>query len=304
VVSVAAPPVLDTSPAPPAIHRRRKIRWGRWILLTLTGIYFLIPLYAAIKFALTKTNGSGFSFAGVTGIFSVGGFGAAVALSARLAVVTLVITLVLMVPTAVFVHLRLPKLRTLFDGITLLPIVIPPVILIVGVLQVAPTSLKATPYLLSLEYAVLAMPFAYRSLDAGLAAIDLKTMVEASRSLGSGWLRTMLQVVVPNLRTAILSATVLTVALVLGEYTMASFDLQTTFSVWIYNTDQGNAHVSTSASLLALIATWVLLVGIVSVGSRKKGTGRLARRRAAQADRSSLRPSSPSVASGPLGGQS
>jgi putative spermidine/putrescine transport system permease protein len=212
--------------------------------------------------------------------------------------------LVLMVPTAIFVHLRVPKLRTLFDGITLLPIVIPPVILIVGVLQVAPTSLKATPYLLSLEYAVLAMPFAYRSLDAGLAAIDLKTMVEASRSLGSSWLRTMFQVVVPNLRTAILSATVLTVALVLGEYTMASFDLQTTFSVWIYNTDQGNAHVSTSASLLALIATWVLLVGIVSVGSRQKGTGRRARRRATQLEEAVAARTAASTTNGSLGGPS
>jgi putative spermidine/putrescine transport system permease protein len=279
MVAVAAPP--------PSTGHRRKIRWGRWILLTLTGIYFLVPLYSAIKFALSKTVGSGITFAGVTGIFSIGGFGPAVWLSARLGLVTLVITLLLMVPTAVFIHLRVPRLRTLFDGITLLPIVIPPVILIVGVLQVAPTSLKASAYLLSLEYAVLAMPFAYRSLDAGLAAIDLKTLVEASRSLGAGWVRTMLQVVVPNLRTAILSATVLTVALVLGEYTMASFDLQTTFSVWIYNTDQGDGHVSTSASLLALIATWVLLVGIVSLGNRKKG---------ARAERRALRR--------PSGGQS
>ena len=43
-----------------------------------------------------------------------------------------------MVPTAVYVHLRLPKLRRLMEGITILPIVIPPVVLIVGVLQVAP----------------------------------------------------------------------------------------------------------------------------------------------------------------------
>jgi putative spermidine/putrescine transport system permease protein len=281
MVAVAAPldPLADAAP-PPATGRRRRIRWGRWILLTLTGIYFLVPLYSALKFAFTKTVGRGLTFTGVTGIFSIGGFGPAAWLSARLGLVALAITLVLMVPTAVFVHLRVPKLRTLFDGITLLPIVIPPVILIVGVLQVAPPSLKGSAYLLSLEYAVLAMPFAYRSLDAGLAAIDLKTLVEASRSLGAGWTRTMFGVVVPNLRTAILSATVLTVALVLGEYTMASFDLQTTFSVWIYNTDQGDAHVSTSASLLALIVTWALLVGIVSLGGRNKG---------ARADRRTLR---------------
>ena len=91
------------------------------------------------------------------------------------------ITLALMVPTAVYVHLRLPRLRRLLEGITILPIVIPPVVLIVGLLQVAPGFLKSTPYLLALAYVVLAMPFAYRSIDAGLRAFDLKTLVEASQ---------------------------------------------------------------------------------------------------------------------------
>ncbi len=143
------------------------------------------------------------------------------------------ITLVLMVPTTVYVHLRLPQLRRLLEGITILPIVIPPVVLIIGVLQVAPGFLKGTPYLLALVYVILAMPFAYRSLDAGLRAIDLKTMVEASSSLGAGWLTTLWRVVLPNMRTAMLSATVLTVALVLGEFTMASLALYQTFPVWI-----------------------------------------------------------------------
>ena len=153
--------------------------------------------------------------------------------------VTTLITLALMVPTTIYVHLRAPGLRRLFESITILPIVIPPVVLIVGVLQVAPSFLKSTSYLLALEYAVLAMPFAYRSLDAGLRAIDLQTLVEASRSLGGGWVNTMYRVVLPNLRSGLLSATVLTVALVLGEYTMASLDQYQSLSVWVVNSDQG-----------------------------------------------------------------
>ena len=139
-------------------------------------------------------------------------------------------------------HLRLPGLRRLFDGITIVPIVIPPIVLIIGVLQVAPTFLKSTPYLLALEYAILAMPFVYRSLDAGLRAIDLKTLVEASRSLGGRWGSTLWRVVVPNLRSGLLSATVLTVALVLGEFTMASLDLFQTLPVWIYNFAQDDGQ--------------------------------------------------------------
>ena len=153
-------------------------------------------------------------------------------------------------------------MRRLLEGITILPIVIPPVVLIVGVLEVSPSFLKSTPYLLALEYVVLAMPFAYRSFDAGLRALDLHTLVEAAQSLGAGWRQTLWRVLMPNLRTALLSAIVLTVALVLGEFTMASLALYQTFPVWIVAFDQTSGPISVAASLLALFVTWVFLMAI------------------------------------------
>jgi putative spermidine/putrescine transport system permease protein len=262
-------PLLEAPAAPsaPAGRRGRTPRVWRFVVLLLAGLYFLVPLYAALRFAL-KTSQGRTSITAFTSIPHQQGFMPAFTLSLRLALVTTVITLLLM-PTAVYVHLRLPGLRRLFDGITILPIVIPPVVLIVGVLQVAPRRLKGTPYLLALEYSVLAMPFAYRSLDAGLRAIDLKTLFEASRSLGGGWFKTILRVVLPNLRAALLAATVLTVALVLGEYTMANLDQYATVPVWIVSFDQDNSHVSVAVSLLALVVTWVFLLAISSLGWRR-----------------------------------
>jgi putative spermidine/putrescine transport system permease protein len=246
----------------------RTIAWWRGIVLVCTGAFFLVPLYAALRFALHGVTG-GYTFSAFKAIPSQLGFTAALSLSIHLAIVTTAISLGLMVPTSVYVHLRLPKLRPLFDSITIIPIVIPPIVLIVGVLQVAPTWLKSTPYLLALEYAILAMPFVYRSLDAGLRAIDLHTLVEASRSLGGRWLSTLWRVVVPNLRTGILSATVLTVALVLGEFTMASLDLYQTVPVWIYNFAQDDGHVSTAVSLLSLVVTWGVLLVISTFDLRR-----------------------------------
>jgi putative spermidine/putrescine transport system permease protein len=253
--------------APVRSHRRGKPALWRWAVLLAAGVFFLLPLLAATKFALTL-NGR-YSLHAISSITSVSGFSEAFTLSVKLAVATTAITLVLIVPTAVYVHLRVPRLRRIFEAITILPIVIPPVVLIVGVFQVAPSALKATPYLLALVYAVLAMPFAYRALDAGLRAIDLQTLVEASRSLGGGWFATLWRVVLPNLQTAVLSATVLTVALVLGEYTMASLDQYETLPVWVVNTDQDNAQVSVAVSLLALLLTWVVLVAISLLGGRR-----------------------------------
>lgn len=239
----------------------------RWLILVLASVYFLIPLIAALRFAGIR------SFASV---ISQPGFTSSLGLSVRLAIITTIITIALMLPTAVYVHLRLPKLRRLLEGITILPIVIPPVVLIVGVLQIAPGFLKGTEYLLALVYVILAMPFAYRAIDAGLRALELKTITEAASSLGAGWITTLWRVVLPNLRTALLSATVLTVALVLGEFTMASLDLYQTFPVWIYVNSQTSGQVSVAASLLALFVTWLFLMAITVIGtrqSRKTGGG-------------------------------
>ena len=239
----------------------------RWAVLLVTAVYFLLPLWAALRFAGISAFGS---------VVGESGFSSSLGLSVRLAVITTVITIALMLPTAVYVHLRLPGLRRLLEGITILPIVIPPVVLIVGVLAIAPGFLKGTSWLLAMVYVILAMPFSYRAIDAGLRALDLKTIVEASSSLGAGWVSTLGRVILPNLRTALLSATVLSVAMVLGEYTMASLDLFQTFPVWIYVNSQTSGQVSVAASLLALFVTWFFLMIITVLGtrqSRKTGGG-------------------------------
>jgi putative spermidine/putrescine transport system permease protein len=246
--------------APIRHRRRRSVPVWRWVIMVIAGIYFLLPLYAALRFA---------GLSGFGDVFTTPGFVPSLWLSLRLAIVTWLITMVLMVPTTVYVHLRMPGVRRLLESITILPIVIPPVVLIIGVLQIAPLSLRATPWMLALEYVILAMPFAYRALDAGLRSIDVKTLTEASNSLGGGWLTTLWRVILPNMRTALLSATVLIVALVLGEFTMASLDLQQTFPVWIVLFDQENAQISVAASIFALVVTWLFLMLIVVIATRQ-----------------------------------
>ncbi|MDE3083069.1 MAG: ABC transporter permease subunit [Acidobacteriota bacterium] len=255
---------LEDLAVDPPRRRRRRPRLWRAAVLVVAGAYFLIPMYAGLHFAFLD-NAGGYSLYALKAIPSQVGFTDAFVLSLKLAAVTLVLTLVLMVPTTIYVHLRLPRMRRVMEFITILPIVIPPIVLILGVLRAAPLWLKASPYLLSLVYVILSMPFVYRSLDSGLAAIDLKTLVEASRSLGGNWVKTLWRVVLPNLRAGLLSAAVLTIALVLGEFTMASLDLWTTVPVWIYQFQQTDGHIATMVSMLSLIGTWLLITVIVSL---------------------------------------
>ena len=124
---------------------------------------------------------------------------------------------------------------------------------------------------LTFVYVVLVLPFAYRALDAALSAIDLKTLSEAARSLGAGWLTTIGRVVVPNIWSGILSAAFISIAVVLGEYTIASLSGYQTLQVQIVLIGKTDGPTSVAASLATLLFGFVLLLvlALVTRGRRR-----------------------------------
>jgi putative spermidine/putrescine transport system permease protein len=173
----------------------------------------------------------------------------------------------------------------------LLPLVIPPVVLVAGVYvvlgwgpnQLAGTPFQSflnfiqsgsTPWVLALEYVILTLPFTYRSLDAGLRSVDVRTLTEAARNLGASWLSVTLRVLLPSLRTAVLNAAFLAFALAFGEYTIAAILQYQPFAVFIVQAGQTEGQLSTSLSLLSLLITWVLLLLISLLGGRARSTGK------------------------------
>jgi putative spermidine/putrescine transport system permease protein len=289
---------------PPGRSRRRfpTAAAARWLALLIGGVYFILPLVSSLEFSLRGTRGH-YSVDSYRQVFSQPDFGSSLWTSVKLGLMAVALMLVLLVPTMTLVQLRLPKLRSTMETITVLPLIIPPVVLVVGVLAAfaqGPSWLLGTPTILGFEYVILALPYAYRTLDAGMRAIDLRTLTEASRGLGASWPTTMLRVVLPNLRTAVLSAAVLTLALVLGELAMASLLLFNTFPTWIVVVSQTQAGVSVAASLLALLITWLCLFLLTVLGG---GRGRRSSAAVVGAVPASAGPNQPaSPAEGALGG--
>jgi len=187
----------------------------------------------------------------------------------------------------VLVELRLPRLRTTVELLTLLPLVLPPIALVVGVrsvLEWAPDYFLNTPlaeaffalqepdlpWILVFVYVVLALPFVFRALDAGVRGSDLKTLTEAARNLGASWPRVLVSVVLPVLRTSVLNAAFLTVALVMGEYTIAVILGFETFPTWIVRISGSQPQLSVAVSVLSLMLTWALLL-LISALDRRRG---------------------------------
>ena len=276
-------PPLTPSPAAPArpATRRRFGLLGPAAVVIVSALFFVLPLLAMARFSFQNvpmirlgrsTLFKEWSASGVTKAFKNPDFRSSLGLSIRLALFTVGLTLVLLLPTTLWVHLRIPKARALVEFLTVLPYVIPPIALVAGILPLKPHArwFLNSNYSLVPFYVVLAMPFTFRSLDAGIKALDVKTLVDASRSLGAGWGTTLRRVLIPNIRTAIISASFLTAAVVLGEYTMARVLLKRTLPAFMAQYQSSEPQGGMALGLTALVATTALFA-ILSLLTRRRG---------------------------------
>jgi len=271
---------LEEQPAPQQTTRRRgRPRIWRVVILTAAVIFFLGPLVASAKYSLIQQNGK-YGFSNYSQILSNGDLRRSLFTSLEIAGLTAFIVVSLMLPTVVLVRLRMPKLTLLLEGVTILPIVVPPIVIASGLAQLqgsAPSwmiSLWFNHPLTALTpiYVVLAMPFSYRAIDTGVRAIDLRTLVDASRSLGASWFSTMIRVILPNVETAVLGAAFLTIALCLGEVVIATIMLYITLPVELIQVGASNPGVSVGLSLISILFVFLLLFLLSFLAGRRRGS--------------------------------
>lgn len=251
-------------------------RATRWIIGVLVGVAFLVPLAATLLHTLR--DGDGYSGANWVKLFDPAAAATLRPLwtglgnSLILALVTVAIVLVLIAPTIILVNLRFPQLKRAFEFVALLPISIPAIVLVVGLapiyLQVSRT-LGTGAWTLAFAYGVTVLPFAYRAIQASVDAIDIRTLSEAARSLGSGWITVVLRVLAPNLRQGLLAASLISVAVVLGEFTIASLLNRQVLQTAMVLVSKQDVYAPAIFTLIALVFVFILLLVIGGIGGPK-----------------------------------
>lgn len=239
----------------------------RWVILALFAAYFAAPLLAMLDFS-TRAKGSetGRTWEAWGNLVNDPVLRNAIIVSLLLALCTVVLMVVLLVPTMIWVRLRVPRATKLIEFLCLLPLTIPALVIVVGIRNVylwVTYLLGSSSLTLTLAYVVLVLPYAYRSIDAALSAIDVGTLAEAARSLGAGWPTVIVRIVLPNIVTGVLSGAFIAVALVLGEYTFASLlAYRDTLPVVIAAIGKADAATAVAASLASIIFASALLLGL------------------------------------------
>jgi putative spermidine/putrescine transport system permease protein len=253
-----------------------RVRIARGVALVLFALYFAVPLLSMLEFS-TRAQGDAVGRSGQAwaNLFQNEDLRAAILTSLLLALFTAVAMVVLLVPTMIWVRLRVPQASRLVEFLCLLPLTIPAIVIVVGISNVyswVTYLLGDSALTLTFAYVVLVLPYAYRSIDAALSAIDVRTLAEAARSLGAGWARVIVAVVLPNIAQGVLGAAFVSVALVLGEYVFASLLHFDTLPVEIVLLGRSDAKTSIAASLAMLMFASVLLIGLSFLHRNRRST--------------------------------
>ena len=283
VITTGSTETAAPTPAPSSrpSRRRRFGRLGPNLVLIIAAIFFIAPLLSMTRFALQKvpmpllnwsTIGKRWSISALTDAFHDDNFAPTLWLSIKLAIGTVIVTLALLLPTALYVHLRLPRARPLVEFMTVLPYIVPPIVLVAGVSGFFRPNARwflNSDYSLVPFYVVMALPFTYRALDSGIKAIDVQTLVDASRSLGASWATTLRRVLLPNLTASIISSSFLTAAVVLGEFTIARNLSKQTFPTFVFDYLGRVAQGGIALALFTLVGSTALL-GLFTLLTRGK----------------------------------
>lgn len=241
------------------------MRFGRWAVIAAFAAYFAFPLLAMADFSTRSLWQDGRTLDAWANLVADPALYGAIGVSLALALLTVALLLVLLLPTMIWVRLRAPWARGLVEFCCLLPLVVPALVIVVGLRNVygwVTYLLGDSALTLTFVYVILVLPFGYRALDTALSATQLQTLVEAARSLGATWPTAIIRVVAPNIASGILSAAFISTAVVLGEYTVASLLGYRTLQVEIVAVSMTDGATSVAASLAVLVFGFLLLTGL------------------------------------------
>lgn len=251
----------------------RRHVWS-WVIVLVGVLYFFVPLLGTFEFSLRYRRGV-YGFEAYRIVLNDPIFRATFTYSTGLALATIVVGVLLVVPTAYWIQLRLPGLRPVVEFITLLPLVIPAIVLVFGYLRIYNSASvlpltstdTTTDLLLMFSYVALSLPYMYRAVDTGLRAIDVRTLTEAAQSLGAGWGTILFRVIFPNVRVAVLSGAFLTFAIVIGEFTMASLLDRPAFGPYLQLVGANRAYEPSALAIITFAITWACM-GLIQLVAR------------------------------------
>ena len=252
------------------IMKTKKFNFWALFWVVLGMLYFFVPLYGTFDFSLRMKKGV-LSFLAYQTVLSDPRFLSHFRYSVTMGIITVIFSVLIFLPTVYWMYLRLPQARPVVEIISILPFIIPAIVFVFGLIRTfghPPLNLTMTPFktdiLITVGYIILSMPYMYRAIDVGMRSIDVRTLTEAAQSLGSNWFQILFNVILPNMRIAVLNGSLICFAFVIGELVLGEFLVRPAFGPYMVDVGRDQAYQPAAMAIIAWALTWICL-GLIQI---------------------------------------
>ncbi|HNR03083.1 MAG TPA: ABC transporter permease subunit [Anaerolineaceae bacterium] len=251
--------------------------WLQVLTIVFFLFYMLIPIIATYIFSVaTRWDKTilpeGYTLEGYTEVAKNPYFLITLKNSLVLSVLSVVLNLVLIVPTVYWVHVHLHAAKPLLDLLMILPFGIPGVVLALSLVQVYNFQpIHRSPFLLAAATVIFTMPYMYRSVSNNIEAIDIPTLTEAAQSLGANMVNVLTRVIIPNIFPGILSGSLLVFATVFAEFTLARLIVGAsfkTFPMLLVEYTRKDGTIAAGLSVISFTIAWIVSLLILWVSGK------------------------------------
>lgn len=243
---------------------------GQKIILTLVFIYLFLPVAATLIYSFaTKWDSTvfpeGYTLYCYKTLFSDNRFIMSLLRTINVSVITSVVTVIILVPCIYLAVVYYKPLEKMFNFITILPFVMPGVILAVGLIQLY-TSITGTIWILLGSYFVIILPYMYQSIRNSFRAINALSLTEAALVLGCTEFKAFFKVILPNVLKGVISSVLLSISILFGEFVLVNLLVGSnyeTVQMYLFKTLYTDGRLASAVVTIYLIV--VLLLSIITM---------------------------------------
>jgi len=240
----------------------------------LVCAFLIIPVIMSITAGVTENYfvglSSGLTLRWIEEVFSL--YMETIYLSMYIALSTLVMTLLLGVPSAYVLAKKQNRLTRMIEELLVLPIAIPGLAIALALIITygGIRDFRTSWLFILVGHVLYTLPFMLRSVLSVLHSIDFKKLEEGAYSLGAGFWRSFFTVILPNCKSGILAGSLMVLTLSIGEFNltwMLHTPLTKTLPVGLADSYASmRLEIGSAYTLIFLLMILPLLIALQTLG--------------------------------------
>lgn len=258
---------------------------GRWLLFAGILLFLFAPIAAVTLQSIAKgwtttALPTTYTLDHWAGIVNDPRLRAAILRSLLLSTGVVIIAAALVLPPLYWAHVRNPRIRTVMALVSLVPFTLPFIVIAFGtreLTQLVPIfgDFAVSWQLVLVCHVAICFPFLLWPVDSAMAGTDIKRLHEAAQTSGATPLRTMFSVVVPSVRTGLVTGGVLAFAVSFGEFsipwliTRASFETVPVWQMTLQSPEGGGGNPG-GVAVMAVV-TFILFFAVALFAALSRG---------------------------------